>query len=225
MTKLSQQAWQQTQAVRQHIQQHPFNQALQNGSLSEAVFNYYIEQDSYYLQEYARAHALIASRIATPFAEMFIQLAQSIVATEHDSVHQYFKSQVSYQPTGQYSLATIAYTQYLLSTCALEPVAVAVAAILPCYWVYQEVGQHIAQHAVTANPYQRWIDTYASEDFANTTQQVINIFDTLADQSTPEIRQAMLHAFYQSTCLEWQFWQGAYVQQRVDDCALLFSAT
>ena len=217
MTKLSQQAWQQSQKLRCQIQHHPFNQALAQGTLSEDIFYYYIEQDSYYLEDYARAHALIASRIATPLSGVFLQLAQSIAATEHDSVHQYFKSQPAYRPTGLRSLATIAYTQYLLSTCALEPVAVSVAAVLPCYWVYQDVAEHIAQHAKVNNPYQRWIDTYTNENFAVITQQVIDVFDLLAGQAHADLRQAMLQAFYNSTCLEWQFWQAAYYKRSLDD--------
>jgi thiaminase/transcriptional activator TenA len=216
MTKLSQQAWQQVQPLRTKIRQHPFNQALQEGSLSRTIFYYYIEQDGYYLQDYARAHALIASRIATPFSELFLQFAQATVAVEQDTVHQHFKSQPDYQQTGRRSLATLAYTQYLLSTCTLEPVAVSVAAILPCCWIYQEVGQYIIQYAGDDNPYRQWIDTYASDEFATVTQQIIAVFDCLADQASTVVHQAMLQAFYTSTCLEWQFWQDAYNVQHFD---------
>jgi len=131
-------------------------------------------------------------------------------------VHQYFKSEPDYQQTGRCSLATIAYTQYLLSTCILESVEVAVAAILPCCLVYQEIGQSIAQHALKRNPYQQWIDTYASDDFATSTQQVITVFDHLADQASVMVRHAMLQAFYTSTCLEWQFWECAYGGESFD---------
>src|SRR5690606_37378629 len=40
--------------------QHPFITALADGTLPEEVFKYYVLQDSYYLQHFAKVHAMAA---------------------------------------------------------------------------------------------------------------------------------------------------------------------
>ncbi|MDE0940491.1 MAG: carboxy terminal-processing peptidase, partial [Pirellulales bacterium] len=52
------------------------------------------------------------------------------------------------------------YTNYLVATAQGEPVEVAVASVLPCFWIYWEVGRHIQTRAGPSNPYERWINTY-----------------------------------------------------------------
>ena len=45
---------------------HPFLTGLQDGTLDEAAFRYYIVQDALYLREYGRAMALVGSRAPRP---------------------------------------------------------------------------------------------------------------------------------------------------------------
>ena len=59
--KLSTRAWTSSEDVYNAIIQHPFNQELMKGKLSQDNFAYYIEQDSLYLQDFARCHGIIAS--------------------------------------------------------------------------------------------------------------------------------------------------------------------
>ena len=55
----------------------------------------------------------------------------------------------------------LAYTSFLLATAHQEPWEVLLAALLPCFQVYWEVGCRIAGEAARENPYRAWIDTYA----------------------------------------------------------------
>ena len=52
---LSQKAWNQTSHIYNSIIRHPFNQELMHGTLSREKFGYYIEQDSIYLKDFAKA--------------------------------------------------------------------------------------------------------------------------------------------------------------------------
>src|SRR5258708_14170995 len=54
----------------------------------------------------------------------------------------------------------LGYTSFLLATAYHEPWEVLVAALLPCFWLYWDVGTSIAQGAAAANPYRAWIHTY-----------------------------------------------------------------
>ncbi|QRN03607.1 thiaminase II [Legionella sp. MW5194] len=208
--KLSEKAWQMATPVIHNILTHPFNQALANGSLASSTFAYYLEQDSLYLKDFARCHALIAAKSPLAYVRQFLGFAESVFVAEQEVVHCYFKKEFAFNDTGLVTPATLSYTSYLLQTCSLLPVEVAVAAVLPCFWVYRETGCSIARDACGDNPFSRWIETYSSEEFSQAVDQAIAIFDALAAQAPETLKTAMLRAFYTSTCLEWHFWNDAY---------------
>jgi thiaminase/transcriptional activator TenA len=83
------------------------------------------------------------------------------------------------------------------------------AALLPCFWVYREVGRHIHARAARPNPYQPWIDTYAGEEFEKAVDAVIGLTDSVAEQASESRLAAMHHAFRRAIQLEWMFWESA----------------
>ena len=213
---LSEQVWKKSKPLIDAIHAHPFNQKLMQGTLSRDAFAYYIEQDTLYLQAFARCHALVAARAPLAHVKTFLAYAEESLIAEQEVVHAFFRQLYQFKETGRLTPATISYTSYLLQTCALAPVEVAVAALLPCFWVYMDVGNAIAKNAVADNAYAKWIETYSSDAFSEAVHGIIAIFDELAEQSTEAIRLAMEDAFYKSTCLEWHFWQDAYLQIDID---------
>ena len=220
--KLSAEAWRASSDIYDKIIKHPFNQELMQGTLSQDKFAYYIEQDSLYLQDFARCHALIASRISLEYVRTFLKYADDTFIAEQEVVHQFFKKTFGFKATGLITPATLSYTSYLLSVSAMESVEVAVAAILPCFWVYREVGLFIAKKTSEKNPYERWIETYSSKDFGDSATEAIRIFDCLAEGVTDVVRQKMIDAFYKSTCLEWHFWNDAYYRRVYNDLTQVF---
>ncbi|MGL4859390.1 MAG: thiaminase II [Enterobacteriaceae bacterium] len=226
MDKLTQRAWQKTLPVIDSIKQHPFNQQLAQGTLDSSIFTFYIEQDMLYLQQFARCHALIAARAPSPYIRDFLSFAEQTFIVEQEVVHQYFNDK--YQPTdsGTTTMATLSYTHYLLAVCAQQPVEVAMAAVLPCFWVYREVGQSIVDNYHVDknqqdNPYARWIETYSGEAFNEGVKRMLAITDDVAANTTEEIRLQMIDAFYKATVLEWHFWNDAYRKNRFDQCKVV----
>lgn len=216
----SKEVWKKVSPIIDAIMEHPFNQELAFGTLSEDKFAFYIEQDSRFLQDFAMSHAIIATKISAEFILPFLQFASNTIKEEQEIVHEYFRKIYNFTSTGKITPATLSYTSYLLRVCSLEPVEVGVAAVLPCFWVYREVGLAIAKNSASNNPYSRWIETYASDGFSKTVSEVIRIFDALAAKTTPEIRERMYEAFYNTTVLEWHFWNDAYYQNVFDEIAL-----
>ena len=94
---------------------------------------------------------------------------------------------------------------------------VAIAAVLPCFWVCKIVGESIYQQAQHNNPYLRWIETYSGEDFTNSVNAAIQIFDDVAMLASDTVRADMLDAFYKSTVFEWHFWNDAYSKKVFDE--------
>ncbi|NRA74258.1 MAG: thiaminase II [Rickettsiales bacterium] len=214
---LSKKAWNKTASVITAIKNHPFNQELMSGKLAKNKFAYYIEQDAIYLKEFARCHTIIASRISIKHSHKFIKFAEDTFKAEQELVHQYFRKIFKFKETGLLTPATLSYTSYLLRMCSIEPVEIAVAAILPCFWLYREVGLSIAINSHVNNPYNRWIETYSSDEFSQSVDQAIEIFNYLGKNTTQKIQQKMIEAFYKSSVLEWHFWNDAYYKNIFDN--------
>lgn len=102
------------------------------------------------------------------------------------------------------------YTSFLLATAFREPLPVVAAALLPCFWVYREVGTHIHGRAGSDNPYRAWIDTYAGDDFAAAVAAMIATTDALAAAASAAEGVAMQAAFTRAMQLEWMFWDSAH---------------
>ncbi|MCC9168611.1 thiaminase II [Pontibacter harenae] len=204
-------AWQASSSIYEQIIKMPFIQELIEGTLDQEKFKFYIGQDSLYLADFGRALSLIAARAhTTAHALEFLRFAEGAVVVEQALHTGYFQKygiveDVPISPTCQH------YTNYLLSQAALEQVEVAMAAVLPCFWIYKEVGDYIYQQPQQENnPYQEWINTYAGEEFGAIVTRAINICDEVAERCTPAQQQAMTEAFLAANKLEWMFWDSAW---------------
>ncbi|MGQ9836706.1 MAG: thiaminase II [Cyanobacteriota bacterium] len=207
------QLWQAIQPIYQQILAHPFNQELAAGTLSQARFQFYLQQDALYLTDFARALGLIGAR--SQGAEQvvsFLTFAVGAIVAER-SLHESYFRLYEVQPETTYTPTCFTYTRFLLASAALDPYEVAIAAVLPCFWIYREVGSEIYRTAKPNNPYQQWIDTYAGEEFAQVVQQALDITNSVAGQATAALREKMMAAFVTASRLEWLFWDSAYRQE------------
>lgn len=208
--KFSECLWQATFPIYQQILRHPFNAELAEGTLGEKRFIFYMEQDSYYLISFSRALALIAGRaVSSNTIRQFLSFSLGALVAERELHASFLPSNYSCDRI-EPSPSCMAYTQYLIATAATAPLEEAVAAVLPCFWIYREVGRHIAVHCMHGNPYMRWIETYSSQEFSDGTDQAISLLDELAGQSSTEALERMKKAFKYSSLFEWHFWNDAY---------------
>jgi thiaminase/transcriptional activator TenA len=214
MTCFSDDAWQRTASLREAIHQLPFNVELAAGSLDRDRFRTYITQDAIYLGQFSRALAISAAKAPdTETMQSFAQSALGAIAVEQ-ALHRRYLREFGLDPAGvadaEPSPDCLAYTSYLIATAYHEPWEVLVAALLPCFWLYWDVGGAIARIASPHNPYKAWIDTYADERFGEAVRTVIGITDRAAEGATPMTRGKMLAAFMRACQYEWLFWDGAY---------------
>lgn len=206
----SKQAIDAVQTIYHQIMQHPFIVQLANGSLTQTRFNHYLEQDTLYLAEYRSILATIGAKCHnSSHQKQFLHFAMATIEAEQ-IVHQYFLKK-SASLTYQTMPATALYTGYLYQQLTTQPLAVAVASILPCFYLYQQVGEALHQQQLASNhPYHAWISTYASEAFKQDVITVVNIADQLAADSMPDIQAQMTEAFLTAAKMEWLFWDGAW---------------
>ncbi len=100
-----------------------------------------------------------------------------------------------------------------MATAYHEPWEVLVAALLPCFWLYWDVGSSIAKTAAPNNPYRAWIDTYADDGFGEAVRAVIATTDQAEAAASETVRDRMATAFIRSCQYEWLFWDGAWRQR------------
>jgi thiaminase (transcriptional activator TenA) len=214
MTQFSEAAWQRTSRLRRAIDELPFNTELAAGTLSREQFQGYIVQDALYLGQYSRVLAIAGARGPdAAILRTFGACALEAVAVEQ-ALHERYMAEFGIDPAqladAEPSPDCLGYTSYLLATAYHDPWEVLVAALLPCFWIYWDVGSRVAKRATADNPYRAWIDTYADEGFGEAVRMVIGITDRAASETTPAIRDRMMTAFIRCTQYEWLFWDGAY---------------
>ena len=214
MILFSDEAWERTARLREAIHRLPFNTELAAGSLTRERFQGYITQDALYLGRFSRALAIAAAKAPDSDAmQSFAQSALRAVAVEQ-ALHGQYLREFSIDPArigeAETSPDCLAYTSYLIAAAYHEPWEVLVAALLPCFRIYWDVGCAIAQRAAPENPYRAWIDTYADERFGKAVETAVAVGDRAAVAVTATTRAAMLAAFVRACQYEWLFWDGAY---------------
>src|SRR5579859_1218748 len=214
MHSFSDQAEARTARLREAIHRLPFNRELAAGTLAPERFRRYIVQDALYLDQFSRALAIAAAKAPdAATVEVFAHSAQAAVAVER-VLHERYLAEFGIDPGAlaetEPAPDCLAYTSFLLATAHQEPWEVLVAALLPCFKVYWEVGCRIAKEAALDNPYRAWIDTYADPQFGDAVNVVTGIANKAAEGVTAATQARMLAAFVRATQYEWLFWDGAY---------------
>lgn len=214
----TQQLWQDNFTLFTHTINHPFNQGLANGTLSPQIFQHYIVQDAHYLLAYGRALSVAAAKAYE--ADDIIQFSEGakVAIIVERGLHKNFMEQFGITEdefkNTPLTLACHHYTGFLTSTAWSESYPVVLAALLPCFWVYAEVGRTIVQQVTENNPFQAWIDTYSGDEFNQAVQHIIATVDQVAEQSDPTTREKMKAAYRRGAELEWLFWDSAYHQRQ-----------
>jgi thiaminase/transcriptional activator TenA len=212
MSGFTAQAWEDTTKAREAIDALPFVRGLGDGTLDPDRFTYYLAQDTHYLLDYARALAAAAVKADTAAdLAFFANSAHGAIVVEQE-LHRAHVGDLARYPK---SPTCVGYTSYLLGIAQAGGYAELVAALLPCFWIYQDVGARLLDRAgdLTDHPYGDWIGTYADEAFAASTATARAIADRLAESADPATRARMSEAFAQAVTWEWMFWDAAWRQE------------
>jgi thiaminase (transcriptional activator TenA) len=205
--------WKSTLPVYEEILRHPFIEELTDGSLARERFLFYMKQDALYLRDFSRALALTGARLPDPqAARAFMGFAHGVFTVERQLHESYFE-EYGEALDAEAAPACFAYTQFLLAAATTDTHQVAAAALLPCFWVYREVGNEIVSRAragISENPYARWIEMYSGEEYDDSVSRAIDVVEALGREAQDPERAAMQRAFERSVRLEWMFWDSAY---------------
>jgi thiaminase (transcriptional activator TenA) len=210
--------WREIEGIYKQILEHPFLRGLTDGSLDQKSFRFYVVQDALYLREYARSLAICAAKAPDDESiQMFAEHAAGAIAVErelHNSFFEDFGLSVEEVRTTQMAPTTLAYTSYLLAAASFGSFPEALGAVLPCYWIYWEVGKSLIENGSPNSLYQRWIDTYGGEEFAETVRAVLQLTEHVGKGLNPHEEARMMDHFVTTARYEWMFWDGSWRREQ-----------
>jgi thiaminase/transcriptional activator TenA len=198
--------------------EHPFLKGLTNGSLPRSRFEFYLLQDGHYLRAFGQALSVLAAK--APREEWAITLnehAAEALKTErrlHESILGSYGLSKDAIAKAVVAPANYAYASHLLAAVHQRPFAEGLAAMLPCYWIYWEVGKELKKKGSSNPAYQRWIDQYAGEEYGEVVGQVLEMMNAEAAHMDTRSRRAAKELFLLSARYEYMFWDMAWREQK-----------
>ena len=193
---------------------HAFVKQLAAGTLAHDSFRHYLVQDYLYLIHYTRVMALSIYKSDT-LAQMRVgQAGVNAMLDMEIGMYLDFCSQwriaIEEVENTPESAATIAYSRYVLDAAMTGSLAELYAVIAPCLMGYGEIGKRIKDKGFIANnPYQIWIDVFASDDFQAITAQNEAHINTLLTEASPAQANKFQQLFNTASRMEVNFWQQA----------------
>lgn len=196
--------WAAAAELRSQIDALPVVRGLADGTLPRPAFHRYLAQDALYLQEYSRA--LAAASTLAPSAEeqaFWAGAAQGAIAAETELHAGRLGPEELF--AARPDATTRAYVDHLLALAARGRYEELAAALLPCFWIYDDVGARLSRAGTSGHPYGDWLATYGDPDFHAETLRAIDLVTTCASRASSDVRAAMRTAFLVSVRHERDF--------------------
>ena len=197
---------------------HPMVAEIGAGSLPHETFRYYFQQNVLYLEDYARAIALIIGHApGRDEITVLTRFLSQIVDTELPANHTFLARLAG--PAGDRGAAsmapvTYAYTRHLLDAAGRHDLATGLAAVLPCQWSYGEIAAGLVAAPPADRVYADWIALFAGDGYDELVQASTALLDRHADPGDEVRMAALAAAFDRSTRYELAFWDMAYTRGR-----------
>jgi len=199
----SAEVWDAAAAVRADIEACAFVRGLGDGSLPRHAFTWYLAQDAGYLGEYARLLARASALAPTPYEQAFWARSAQSALVEEQRLHD---ARLDGSPPADPAPATRAYTNHLHASA--RTYGELVAALLPCFWVYADLGTRLSAARRESHPYDDWLAAYGDPAFAEASAQAVRIADAAARGASAAERSRMSDAFLRSAEHELRFFEA-----------------
>ena len=207
----SKEVWKKSSKIYNSILKLDFLKELSEGTLSNDIFARYIAQDEIYLKNYYHQMNMLADMMeSTEDKELFIAFAKSGMEGEkalHDMLIDRYGIETKVEP----SKVTSDYNAHICEGIATGDLCIALASVLPCMWIYNQVGLHILEHSkLDSNPYKEWILEYGQEEFTTGVNKVLRMIDSWASKADKETREKMDYYYLKAALYEYAFWDYGY---------------
>ncbi|MGO3885121.1 MAG: bifunctional hydroxymethylpyrimidine kinase/phosphomethylpyrimidine kinase [Mycetocola sp.] len=197
----TEQWWSDSAIVRAETDELTFIRGLADGTLPRDQFRFYIEQDAIYLGLYSRVLQRASEHAPTEDERGFWADAAEQCLTAEMELH---RSRLDGAPAAEPAATTRAYLDHLMAAADSGDYARITAAVLPCYWIYRDIGRRLSSARHADHPYDDWLASYADEGFDRATDRAIVIAEA-AVAASPSSAAAAAADFYRSAELERDF--------------------
>ena len=198
---------------------HDFVNLLSSDTLKEKYFLNYLIQDYLFLIQFSKAWSLAVLKSDT-LEEMKIA-----ANTVNDLIN--FEMELHIKLCGSYNISkndlesaneeneNIAYTRYVLELGYSGDFLDLLSALAPCVLGYGEIGMNCKNLKIKTPMYQKWIDTYSSDEYQDVCKNVANLIDQAfllrlgSDYVNTYKWNKVNKIFNKATLLEIDFWNMA----------------
>jgi thiaminase (transcriptional activator TenA) len=199
-------------ATRQEIVQHDFHVELIKKKLHTEKISLYLAIDCQYLDVFAQSLKNIAKHPSlTSSQQSFLEKCAQASLEDIKTINGNFDTEPF--STCQ-TLSLKYYTEHLRIACYQPCLVIALAAILPCFWVYRAIGEEMIKHQSTGQKHDihtKLMALYVSK--SNRSWPMLqNMIDNLAKNTSPIERNKMNEAFVTSVNCEFNLVNDAYCQ-------------
>ncbi len=210
-TKWSERARRSSEHIYDMIISQPFNREMMSGELAKERFERYLAQDIIYIGNYSDEMLMLADMLDSErYKALFKQFAYEGMEAEK-SLHALLSEKFGGVAPAHPSLTTQRYMHHTRQYIDAREREMAMAAVLPCIWIYSLVGAHLYKNSTLENnSYREWIETYSSDMMMQGVELSVEIADSLADSVSQSMQSKMRRAFVEAVAYEWSFWEYGY---------------
>lgn len=194
-------AWIECAAVVEDVLSVPFVADLGAGTLDPDHFRRYIAQDAHYLDGYSAVLAELADLAPDAADRDFWRAGAEASRAEVDRLHAEVIGEHREHPVA----VTTEYLAHLRSAVSSGSYARAVAAVLPCYALYADLGVRWLSIARSDHAYAAWLELYGGAAFVQASARAERIASVAADRVDRAERRRMAVAYRTSMQLERRF--------------------
>lgn len=202
--------WNASADVDHNIMNMPFIKALCDGSLDKDLFAFYINQDAEYLKRYSRALAAVASKSTDDKARVHWASGSALCIEAESQLHTNWLGGMDIKMDPSCSPVTLSYVNHLLARTSADDYVIGAASVLPCYWLYAEVGRALISGNTPDNPYHDWINMYSSDEFEEGVKAAIGFVEKAFEEAGPKDRVLAAQAYMTSCIYEYNFFNQAH---------------
>lgn len=200
------------------ILKHPFLQEMRAGTLPIDKFQYYLKQDYYYLLAFVRCLGLAIAKDMERIREFSLALHNSITieVDKLEGLGHTLGLTTEILRTVNPAPTNLAYTRHLFYIAYTGTAGELMAALLPCIWTYQEIGEMLGESEAVRHHivYSTWCDMYISPAYRQLVSWYKQIVNHHADTAGTRVHDAMYRHFVLSSRYEYLFWDMAYNKEQ-----------
>jgi thiaminase/transcriptional activator TenA len=210
----------------QGLNEHPFITELAAGSLPIDKFRFFLEQDIFYLEWYARCLAMGAAKSRNEQELRYFTTDLNQVLDAEIPTNRALLARVTEMGAADHGGSTamapanVAYTSYMQSLAHRGGPLEIMASLLPCAWSYVEIATGLRETTDITHPvYGDWVGYFSMPTTVEMVDEMRRDFDALVAEevSSPARLRDIAAIFATSSRLERGFWEMAYTIEQWPD--------